>query len=559
MPITNYLIKLLEPTTNGPEVAQVLSELLYVKISATTLKKEIEEHPDYPSLLSISDVLNTYGIENMGIKFDPNKLTEMPCPFITQLNGIKSGSIFFTIVRSTDNGSVAFFDPEEHQWRTISKDDFLKRCSDVALLVEVADSAGEKDYTEKRKEEKRKKITQYFTFGSLPVLVIIAGTFALLQGGVGVLLPFIYLILMLAGSLVGILLLWYELDQHNPVLKQICSAGKKVNCGAVLQSKAYKIAGISWSAIGFSYFMGNLLVLLFLGITNPIALFAAAWLNALAVPYTIFSVYYQWRVAKQWCILCLCVQGLLLLQLAICLTGNWHTLLSLRSINIQLIIQTLVAFAVPFIAVLVLLPVLQKAKESKRNFTELQKLKHNQQIFEALLQKQKQLAIIPHGLGITLGSSDATYRLIKVCNPYCGPCAEAHKPMEDLLHNNPDLQIQILFIATNNEEDIRTPPVKHLLAIAEKYDEDVIKRALDDWYSAEMKDYEIFAAKYPLNEELQQQISKIETMKIWSDEIKIDFTPTFFVSIQNSKGQQSQYYQLPEIYNVADLKYFFAV
>ena len=56
-------VKLFDPKPNGPETAWLLANLLQVKIPRSTLKKEIEEHPDYPSLLSISDGPNNYGIE----------------------------------------------------------------------------------------------------------------------------------------------------------------------------------------------------------------------------------------------------------------------------------------------------------------------------------------------------------------------------------------------------------------------------------------------------------------------------------------------------------------
>ena len=86
----------------------------------------------------------------------------------------------------------------------------------------------------------------------------------------------------------------------------------------------------------------------------------------------------------------------------------------------------------------------------------------------------------------------------------------------------------------------------------------MIKQALDDWYLAENKNYEAFAAKYPMNGELKRQEAKIETMKNWCDKTEIAFTPTFFVSVPNDDGS-TRYYQLPEIYTVADLKYFFSV
>jgi len=552
------MLSIFESKTNGPEAAKRLLDLLHVKVTATTLTREIEEHPDYPSLLSISDVLNNHGVENMGIRVDPQKLEELPCPFITQVKGVKGGAEFFTVVREVSKNTIHFFEQEKNQWTSLAKEDFLKRWSGVALLAEAKDDAGEKDYNKKIKEENRKNIIQYLSAFCIPVIAIIAGLMALVQSGTTALLPFAFSLLTLAGAITGALLLWYELDQHNPVLQQICSAGKKVNCGAILQSKAAKIAGISWSAIGFSYFMGILLLLLFSGVTNPAVLFVASWLNVIAVPYVVFSIYYQWRIAKQWCVLCLCVQGLLVLQLAATLTGGWHTLLSLSAIEPGLIISTVTALVIPFIVVTLLIPAFQKAKESKRTSNELQKLKHNQEIFEALLQKQKMLTNVPDDLGITLGNPNGAYKLIKVCNPYCGPCAKAHQPMEDLLDNNPDVRIQILFTATNSDGDMKAPPVKHLLAIAEKNEESIVKRALDDWYLAEKKDYEVFAAKYPMNGELKQQNAKVEAMKNWCDTTGIEFTPTFFVSMP-SEGNETVYYQLPSIYSVVDLKYFFAV
>ena len=121
--------------------------------------------------------------------------------------------------------------------------------------------------------------------------------------------------------------------------------------------------------------------------------------------------------------------------------------------------------------------------------------------------------------------------------------------MEELLHNNPDLQIQIIFNATNAEGDIKARPVKHLLAIAENGSEQIIRQALDDWYLPENKDYETFSAKYPMNGELKQQGEKVNAMYNWCIKTEIAFTPTFFVN-----G-----HQLPEIYSVSDLKYFLTV
>lgn len=554
----NLLIKLLEPKTNGPQMAEVLISLLNVKISNSTLVKEIEEHPNYPSLLSISDILTTYGVDNIGIKFDIAKIASLPLPFITQLQGQKSFDLFFTVVKEVKTNTVVLYDPEKHKWTDISFEEFREKCSRVALLVEAEDGAGESDYKIKRKEEKKKEIIDYAKIFSIPAIFAIAVITTFINNGWNALFSVIYCAVTLVGTGIAALLVLYELDIYNPLLQQICSSGKKVNCGTVLRSKGAKIFGISWSSIGFSYFMGLLLLLLFTGINNIATLYLSSLITSITVFYVIFSIFYQWRVAKQWCVLCLCVQAILMLQFILVSSARWQNLsISYDSVQ-HLMLPALTAFTIPFLVTQIVIPALQKAKESKRNYNELQKLKHNKQVFETILKKQKQLTEHPVGLGIFLGNENASHKLIKVCNPYCGPCSRAHKPMEELLENNPDVQIQILFTASNNEGDIKTPPVKHLMAIAEKNDETIVKKALDDWYLAETKDYDSFALKYPMNGELEKQEEKIVVMKDWCDKAVIAYTPMFFVSFKEENEDQMSYYQLPEIYNVADLKYFFS-
>jgi uncharacterized membrane protein len=554
----NRINMLLNPKTNGPEITFILTELLQVKITAGTLKKNLEEHPDYPSLLSISDVLSNYGIENLSIRLNPDKLSDVPIPFITQVKSRKNEMELFTVVKDFNNGGVLYFDPEKHLWDVLKEQEFLTRTSGVILLAEALEDAGEKEYRKNNKTEIQQQVSRNVMVFWLPVIMLISAVSVLSFAGIHALLPIFFSLLTLAGCFAGVLLMYYELDEHNPVLQQICGITKKINCGAVLQSKGSKIAGISWSAIGFSYFTGMLIMQIFGGLVNPNTLFACAWLNVLAIPYVFYSVYYQWRIARQWCILCLFVQSLLVLQLATAVAGNWHILLLSNMISGQWGAQVFTAFAIPFMTVMILMPALLKAKERGYIFTELQRLKHNPQIFNALLEKQEIVSSPPAGLGILLGNPQAPYKIIKVCNPYCGPCAQAHIPMEELLDNNPDVQIQILFTASNHERDTKTPPVKHLLAIAEKNNQHMTKQALDDWYLAEHKDYASFATKYPMNGELALQNDKIEAMNTWCLEAGIMFTPTFFISI-SEKGEPSNYHKLPELYNVADLKYFLAV
>jgi len=553
--------KLLYPKTNAPEVAKILADILHVKITRTTLIREIESHPDYPSLLSISDVLNHYRIENVAIKLDPAKLTDVPVPFITQIRSENDSAELFSVVKEITIDTLSFFDPVRHFWRTSPHEEFWEKCSGTILLAAADEQSGEKEYVKIVAIEKRRRIALQFSLLFIPCISLSLSIPGLLQGKITSFFPVIYLTLALCGALLGAVLIWYELDQYNPVLSQICNAGKNVNCRAVLQSKGARIAGVGWSTIGLSYFMGQLFFLIFTGVNNTNTLFVLGGISTMALPYIFYSLYYQYRIAKQWCVLCVSVQGVLLLQFVAVIFSGWLTSGTILSLNPDGLLIVLTAFILPLIATIWLIPILEKAKESKNSQNKLQQLKHNPSIFEALLTTQKMLTESSDGLGITLGNPMAKYKVIKVCNPYCGPCAKAHLPMEQLLANNPDVQVQIIFTSTSNDDDYRKPPVKHLMAVAEKNDVELTKQALDDWYLAEKKDYTTFSAKHPMNGLLATQDAKIEAMSNWCDKAGINFTPTFFVSLppakhRGSQNMENKFHQLPDIYSVADLKYF---
>ncbi|HEY2722735.1 MAG TPA: hypothetical protein VGI82_13465 [Chitinophagaceae bacterium] len=70
-----------------------------------------------------------------------------------------------------------------------------------------------------------------------------------------------------------------------------------------------------------------------------------SWLNIFALPYTLFSVYYQWKVAKQWCILCLAVQGLLLLGGANCLIN--FSILRNSFLSFDFLLKAAAVFVLP--------------------------------------------------------------------------------------------------------------------------------------------------------------------------------------------------------------------
>lgn len=521
----------------------VFLKLLDVNVTRSTVDETLQNHPDWPSLLCISDSLTRWNIANAAGKIEPSEIDQLPTPFMAYTSSVENPLEIVTEV--TDN-SITLFSTKQNKQITESKETFLKRWNGIYLIAEKNDQSGETDY----KYQKRNAFVKSIIPGSLFVLLAVISGLFLQQNielsEINAVLPvyFQYLILF-AGVIVTSLLLWYEIDSNNPLLHKVCTGIIKGNCDAILSGKQSKLfSWLSWSEIGFFYFAGGLLTLLFAGpLISTLAVIA--YLNVLALPYTIFSIYYQGRVAKQWCVLCLSVQALLLVGgVNVVVNG---LLLPFNQFSVDVIIRGGLLYIIPVLFWYALKPYLLKLQEAKNTKREYLRVKFNTEIFETLLKKQKQITVSTDGIGIDLGNPNATNTLIKVCNPYCGPCAKAHPEIERLMDEIPDLKVKIIFTTPNDPNHYAFNPVDHLLSIKhQNKNEKIIKQALDDWYLADKKDYEQFATKYPMTVESGKQADKIEAMYNWCDDTNIAFTPTIFIN-----G-----YQLPEAYDLADLQYF---
>lgn len=524
------------------------ASLLKLKVTAAAIKKELQEHPDYPSLLSVSDTLKQYGVDNASIKTTIESLEELPTPFIAQINDVKTRNTYFAIVKSVDDKNIEYFEPNSHKWRKTEVSEFAKRWrTGVVLVAEIADQVEEKGYSQKRRGESFGIFARWAGVFLIPLIMVLTTMMSFFKLGMGALDQVLFSWSMFIGCLNCILLMWFEVDQHNPLAKEVCGGGRNLNCMAVLNSKMGSVLGIKWSVAGFAYFTGGLLISLLGGLNEPATRAVFGSLSIAALLYTFFSIYYQSYIVKQWCRLCLGVQFVLLFQATIVLIGNWlpgwKTVGETELFNTG--VQFILAFFIPFVLAFFASSVFKQYKEGIADKHSLQRLKYDAGIFNSVLKTQKRIEPPSDEIGIVLGNPEAKHKLINVCSPICGPCAKAHPAVEELLKDNPDVQIRIIFVASNREDDKRFLPVWHFLAIAEGGGEDKLKQALNDWYLDENKEYETFSKKYPVNVKGDLFGEKIEAMHSWCERSDVAFTPTFFLN-----G-----YQLPEMYKVTDLKY----
>lgn len=532
--------------TNLLNVATHYIQMLKAPVTKTTLQESLEQNPYYPSLYSLSNVFEKFGIINEAFIVEEKNLSQLIPPFITYCSGQITGKDFVLVTKMT-NTEVSYF-AENGKPKQISREDFLKQWQKSVFVAEINAESGEKDYASKLKTERLKSRKRTLMNAAVVLLVSLMVYLFVNNAGTGNIIAAAALTsIKLLGVVITGLLLVYEIDKTNRFVKNICNAGKQTNCDAVLKSKASKILGMGWGEIGFFYFGSTTLFLLLPGLNFVNKLSWLAIASSLAAPYIVFSIYYQWKVVKQWCPLCLVVQVVLAMELTWAIVYYFTAKIQTPFTDLNALLPIAGCLMLIILAWYLLKPILLAAQTAPGYNAAYKRLLYNPEIFNGLLQQQ---ALVPHGwqqLGINIGNPNAANTIIKVCNPYCGPCAKAHPVLEEIIKHNKNVNIKVIFTASNNEHDMTNKPVKHLLAIAAKQNLQLTERALDDWYLADKKDYEVFAGKYPLNGELNEQESKLDLMRKWCDEAEIAFTPTIFVN-----GRR-----LPETYSINELKNIF--
>jgi len=532
---------------NCVEVTHQFLRTLGVPATSTSLSQDLRDHPDYPSLLSISDVLSSYKMETLSIKASSYDLQELPVPFITLIRGNMRKNKSYTVVRNVDAEFLVYYNPFKKDWETTAIKDFKESWDGIALLAIAPHNTGAETIKGTPLKEWRSK---GIIAGFISIIALSLGSFIMkvLQNGaiqgsqrIGFLL---LLSLQIAGIFVTALLLWYEIDKTNPILLRVCTGGPKTNCNSILSSRHSKLFNwLSWSEIGFIYFTGGFVFLVQDASDVLPKLVLLSWLNVLTLPYSIYSIYYQGRIARQWCRLCLAVQAILIAGV---INSLFTGIPGYPGLSFNSVVRMLFSFLFPAFGWWVIKPYFSKILESKSNKKNYLRLKFNPQIFDIILKNQKKPTMPADELGIILGNADAKHTILAVSNPYCAPCSKAHSKIENILHTNPNVKVRILFTTSNKKKEHLKLPVKHLLAIQDQREEKLMLEALDDWYLAKNKNYEAFAGKYPMNGELKEQDDKINTMENWCKETNITFTPTIFID-----G-----YQMPDIYGIEDINYF---
>ena len=126
----------------------VFLKLLGVKVNSTTISETLQNHPDWPSLLCISDSLTQWGVPNIVSEIKKSEIDRLPLPFIAYTKNYNNALIIVTDSSST---FVTIYSNDYTRPKQIPKDEFLKLWSGLYILTEVNENSGDKNYEKIRK------------------------------------------------------------------------------------------------------------------------------------------------------------------------------------------------------------------------------------------------------------------------------------------------------------------------------------------------------------------------------------------------------------------------
>ena len=105
------------------------------------------------------------------------------------------------------------------------------------------------------------------------------------------------ILLSCSGIFVCAMLMEKQLYGESRYGDRVCSLFSHADCNSVLDGPMAKVFGISWSEIGLGYFAANILLLVLIPSSSEFV----TVINWIAMLYGVWSIYYQWRIAKSWC------------------------------------------------------------------------------------------------------------------------------------------------------------------------------------------------------------------------------------------------------------------
>lgn len=519
---------------NTEEACRCLCHKFGISASSNEFSTFFSKHLYNNTALSIADFLAVYNIPSKSYFTTPESLINITCPFLVQ---VKNDNDLFGIVYKIYNNKVYWYNPFLKRNEQISKENFEKQFTGFIQSYDF----NIKSSLSKRLKIKIDNITKsifnkliYLIIGGLACFYIIEHLIPHFITG-----DFINFILVIIGVLSCLSILKYEEGQKT-LLEKLCHVSKKTDCQSVIFSEGSTIFGVHLSTIGFSYFFG---LLMSLAIDTNLDVKSLIWLYIPSSFFILYSLYYQIKIAKSICTMCMTILLIILLLLINSLSSS-TLIFSTKDVYDLYVIC--ISMFISFFSMQPYQAEKKINKELSQEVNKLYRLKQKEDIFLSLLYKEKKVKQMPN-IGINVGDDTAAYKITILTNPSCYWCQALYKETHNLIKYRTDLSVKFIFNVSLNDSENDLLFVRTVLAMQSTSDVGEMHKAFDYWYTKGVKKPQLFKEKFYIDDDkLKEQDGKIQEMIDWCNLENNYATPTIIVN----EHYLPSFYELKDLFNI---------
>jgi len=493
------------------------------KIPAT--KEKIEEtllsHPDFPSLLSVSEALLEWGLKSEALLGHVEELSKAELLGIVHMNDDR-----FLILTEIDKDFVGLIDWKNNYYCYTFRE-FQQAWTGVILKISPGIQTGEWNYKRNKRDEVFANTRQFSLFVVLPLML-----FFILLTGIEEESVFSVYTGILATKFLGLfltILLGLSHTGHENLLNKSCTTDPKSRCSLVINSPAGHILGIPIADIGLLYFSGGLIAIVFsqiLGVMAP-NIYLLGIVNSIILPFTLFSIFYQGFILHTFCWMCTSVQ--ILLWVEFLLFNIFHNRY-LDNLSLSSFIPLIFGFSTALIIWSSLRFVLSEFGKKKRLENELSRLKRGSSYIDLILNESPQFNRGQFSFDIVLGAKNAEIDVTLVIKPLCRYCKDSIEQLFRLIQFSENRIKGIVRFQFNLEQVNSTKSQKYrsykfiiqALSLAQAGDQEKLILLFKGWFSGAYrfkgKKVELWLEEFTKPNQIQVQDAEValKSQYAWS-------------------------------------------
>lgn len=502
-----------------------------LKVDKHEFKFQIQSHPDYPSILAIADTLTFFNIQNAVVRVDVSELELLPESFIALLeeeNTMLKPQLYFV-----EQKKGVFFCTKDKKEVEVSESSFQLRWNGIVLLIEKEEIKEIKSANNRIDKKMFWVLQSFLVLLVFLMLILVEGDFK----------SKLFIIFPILGSVFSIVAFKDLFGVKSELIDSFCNIKPIVNCSAVVNSKKWKVLNfIDLRSLSIVFYFTQFIGLfLFLMLNSSSDFFCIQKILLFgALPLLIMSIYYQKKIERKWCPICLAIASILVLELSvIILFWEQASSISLKSITLFLLLFfTITVFWIP------LREMLFKQKELKEFQLVANRFIRNYELFKNSLVSKNRFDL-PNS-PIVLGNKESDTEITIISSPFCGHCEDAHNIVDEILFANYDkIKVKILFNSDFNSLDADSRDFfRILLAVFLEKGEEEFLEALKKWF--ETKDLKKWLKIYALSTDNEKLDLIYKQQNQWCRNNDFNFTPVVFVN-----G-----FQYPKAHMLGNLEYF---